>query len=645
MAALHIPDGDTAAGPTLTSASTADSYVPKGDTEARPIMSSPATVAESYTPKGNIICVPDTQSHHVMADSYAPNVDTESTPCTDSSMASTRQIGVSSSPSRAQSMLSRTQQWGKDLGTRTTAWCAGKVDHHAKSVLNTVSFTKRNGTTKKVPSAILHTVGSVLLKAPPKKKSKLPAKQKQKPRSRTETNIEQQQTKPTRKLQKRPRNKRTRSSISHFSDVPNNRRVILKPRQATFLAAGGYNDVWLITLEDDQRIKIAQESPSLRSSSTLNVLMPDETATTSAQHETATTSAQHSANMLPGTKSTDANADRSAQSIILPVQKASPPPQILGRTSFETQITASDPDQMAQAALLPDLKASNLLRHPDSTTLHGKCTTLYPDQPGHDSGPRQFILRIPNGEGLLPYQLSNEVAFLKYVKTNIPSIPVPEVYGYSTDKRAPFIAMEYIQDAEPLDDVWMTVSPETRSIIIEQIADINISLCETRFSHIGGMDPVTLEPAPTVECSKIQCGRAPLHSKKHYDIGPYRSKVDYAVAHYDKEIAAYTKGNRKAIEEKELFEDVGLSKKQFINELREKRDWLVEHPEAFTPDDPFVLIHGDLAGRNLMYRDGKIVSVLDWEFAGMYPLSTASTKIDLWMETAEDQEKWALWLR
>ncbi|POR32750.1 Putative phosphotransferase enzyme family protein [Tolypocladium paradoxum] len=34
---------------------------------------------------------------------------------------------------------------------------------------------------------------------------------------------------------------------------------------------------------------------------------------------------------------------------------------------------------------------------------------------------------------------------------------------------------------------------------------------------------------------------------------------------------------------------------------------------------PIVFTHGDIAARNIMVRDGRIVALLDWEFAGWYP--------------------------
>jgi Ser/Thr protein kinase RdoA (MazF antagonist) len=36
-------------------------------------------------------------------------------------------------------------------------------------------------------------------------------------------------------------------------------------------------------------------------------------------------------------------------------------------------------------------------------------------------------------------------------------------------------------------------------------------------------------------------------------------------------------------------------------------------------DYPVVFTHGDLAAWNILVRDGHVVAILDWEFAGWYP--------------------------
>lgn len=36
-------------------------------------------------------------------------------------------------------------------------------------------------------------------------------------------------------------------------------------------------------------------------------------------------------------------------------------------------------------------------------------------------------------------------------------------------------------------------------------------------------------------------------------------------------------------------------------------------------DCPIVFTYGDLAARNILVRDGRIVAIVDWEYAGWYP--------------------------
>ncbi|KAG9255085.1 kinase-like domain-containing protein [Emericellopsis atlantica] len=62
-------------------------------------------------------------------------------------------------------------------------------------------------------------------------------------------------------------------------------------------------------------------------------------------------------------------------------------------------------------------------------------------------------------------------------------------------------------------------------------------------------------------------------------------------------------------------------------------DWLVRPPKRLQAQSmywhqittqlgteyPIVFTHGDLASRNILVRDGHIVALLDWEFAGWYP--------------------------
>lgn len=59
---------------------------------------------------------------------------------------------------------------------------------------------------------------------------------------------------------------------------------------------------------------------------------------------------------------------------------------------------------------------------------------------------------------------------------------------------------------------------------------------------------------------------------------------------------------------------------------------------AGVPEEPFVLNHGDFHGRNIMVRDKKIVAILDWKFAGSYPISEVFAGNGIDVVEMEDDE-------
>lgn len=109
-----------------------------------------------------------------------------------------------------------------------------------------------------------------------------------------------------------------------------------------------------------------------------------------------------------------------------------------------------------------------------------------------------------------------------------------------------------------------------------------------------------------------------FHSPEYYDIGPYNSTHAYVLACYDKEIHYYTHAPESDIDGS-LFDVV--PRDEFIKSLKATRDRLASSPSTFLPEQPYTLVHNDINGRNIMMRDEKIAAILDWEFAGSYPLS------------------------
>ena len=139
----------------------------------------------------------------------------------------------------------------------------------------------------------------------------------------------------------------------------------------------------------------------------------------------------------------------------------------------------------------------------------------------------------------------------------------------------------------------------------------------------------------------MQLIQGKFHSNKCYNIGPYKSTKEYVLACYDKEIYYYTHVSTSDINS-DLFQDTPLE--LFVQQLRDKRNSLEVN---YTPvDEPFVLVHGDLNGQNIMMQGTNVVAVLDWEFSGAYPLSelVGSVGVDVLEiideESEEENFKW-----
>ncbi|OTA87209.1 hypothetical protein M434DRAFT_35458 [Hypoxylon sp. CO27-5] len=228
----------------------------------------------------------------------------------------------------------------------------------------------------------------------------------------------------------------------------------------------------------------------------------------------------------------------------------------------------------------------------------------------------QFILRLPFDDALMPNQIANEVAFRKFITTHLPHIPVPKVYYYQAtdDFSTSFIVEEFI-DAKPLSEQWMSLDRSQKEELAQKLAAMIVDLAEIPFDKIGGLDPIDMSPAPTVEACKTYNGRAKFHREECYPIGPYNTTKEYILACYAREIYYYTHASEDDIEG-DLFFDTSVD--EFVKQLREKRDALAATDIV---DEPFGLVHGDFHGRNILVRDNQIMAVLDWEFAGSYPLS------------------------
>jgi len=268
---------------------------------------------------------------------------------------------------------------------------------------------------------------------------------------------------------------------------------------------------------------------------------------------------------------------------------------------------------------------------------------------------KRLVLRVPKEDALLPHQLLNEVAFRGFVTKNLPSILVPKVHAYNLTP--PWIVEDFIEGTL-LSTLWPRYSEHEKEAVCRKFAKMVAMLGETTFGGIGGLVPSNkngrqgTELGPTVEGCKLFKGRGKLHAPEFYNIGPYKSAKEYVLAYYDKEIAYYSHPVTAGDIDMDLFEKVQVA--DFVETLRRNRGNLqrgTDHLSADnnTEEEPFVAVHGDFHGRNILMNGTEVNAVLDWEFAGAYPLSELFDGIDVVEmdseEMEEENDKWNARLR
>lgn len=82
-----------------------------------------------------------------------------------------------------------------------------------------------------------------------------------------------------------------------------------------------------------------------------------------------------------------------------------------------------------------------------------------------------------------------------------------------------------------------------------------------------------------------------------------------------------------------------------MQQLRNKKSQL--ETSFVAKDEPFVLVHGDFHGRNIIMHGTQVQAVIDWEFAGAYPLSEllGGMGVDVMEPDEHNFEESVLWSR
>lgn len=162
----------------------------------------------------------------------------------------------------------------------------------------------------------------------------------------------------------------------------------------------------------------------------------------------------------------------------------------------------------------------------------------------------------------------NEAIALRFIKAHT-TIPVPEVVSSAWDR----VTMEYIE-GQTLQQAWPILTPDQRSEVMAQLSDYLAQMRALPGIYLGRLDGQGVM-LPTI---MTRSG------------GPFDT-------------------------------------------VAELHDWLVKPPRRLEGESMYwhqittqlgadyhiVFTHGDIAARNIMIHDGRIVPILDWESAGWYP--------------------------
>lgn len=231
--------------------------------------------------------------------------------------------------------------------------------------------------------------------------------------------------------------------------------------------------------------------------------------------------------------------------------------------------TRSETQNMIPVPTLQPGSLDEVASEIDSYQLHfEEIKRSNPDWIYVDSSPRK-VFRMHNYVVKFgPEVDSREAQTLQFIKKST-TIPVPDAL-ISDQPNA--IVMDYVEGCN-LQDCWTRLSSEERQGIAKQMCDIIQQLRGLQGNYIGAVNR-----GPAVDMRRSTYTGGPFDSEKEFNEFLLSNMTSSTPSLY-----------RSAIQQK----------------LRR--------------DHKLVFSHADLNLRNIIVRDGVIVALLDWEYAGWYP--------------------------
>ncbi|KAI1120107.1 kinase-like domain-containing protein [Nemania abortiva] len=178
-----------------------------------------------------------------------------------------------------------------------------------------------------------------------------------------------------------------------------------------------------------------------------------------------------------------------------------------------------------------------------------------------------------------------EAATMRYLAEKT-TIPLPKVYCSFLHKNMAYVVMERVQ-GEHLATAWENLSEKSREDVYAQLRSI--------FQELHSLTPPPGTGVESCVGGSLFDSRIPRGDPR---FGPFKTIQDF---HYW------------------LRHDFELDA---LKDREKDQDWhdtadMIRQQDGPWPPPKFA--HGDINPSNILVRDGKVVSIIDWEFSGWYP--------------------------
>ncbi|KAK4106969.1 hypothetical protein N658DRAFT_37072 [Parathielavia hyrcaniae] len=265
--------------------------------------------------------------------------------------------------------------------------------------------------------------------------------------------------------------------------------------------------------------------------------------------------------------------------------------------------------------------------------IHGSYHILFP-LVFNDRGTR-WLLKVPidgipgHWNNLCADALESEAQTMQLIRKHT-SIPVPDVFGYSTtldnDLGCPHIWLSFI-DGVSLDDFWFAepqdMSEEDRhrrrTRVLRSVASAMVQLSKFSFNEGGQLvfesDGRLSGVARRRELDVIECERRLEHGEympAYFSSGPYKTAGQF-----------YTSSLHRQVPDSEFL----------LGQRRLLHFFLVCVDDFFTADrQSFVVTHPDLDLQNFIVSpQGDLVGIIDWDGVGAWPKSLGNLRYPSWL--------------